>query len=95
MLLSDRTEEKETQRHRTEGTKRTEISQVGGWRRCALGAPRASSPQMQAEVSPQESTSPARGWQDSGCLWLGGLECLARPSGVGGEQQVLAPHAGS
>lgn len=29
-----------------------------------------------------------------GRLWLRGRECLARPGGEGGEQQVLAPHAG-
>ena len=43
--------------------RRRGIEKVSGWRRCALRAPQAWSPQMRVGVSPQESTSPARGWQ--------------------------------
>lgn len=41
------------------------VKKVSGWSRCALRAPQAWGPQMQVGVRPQESMSPARGWQGS------------------------------
>lgn len=67
MLLSYRKEEKGIQRHgievcyRVEENKEKSDLKGGQWRSYALRAPHARSPQMQAEVSPQESIAPATG----------------------------------
>lgn len=62
MLLSYRQEKKGIQRHgievcyRVEENKEKSDLKGGQWRSCTLRAP-----QMQAEVSPQESIAPAMG----------------------------------
>lgn len=47
---------------------------MNGWRKRALRAPQAWSPQMWVGVRPQESTSPARGWQGSVAVAVSGSE---------------------
>lgn len=79
MLLSDPTRKgkghKDTeQRYARREQRKKRIGKVHGWRRCALRAPQAWSPQMWVGVRPQESTSPARGWQGSVAVAASGSE---------------------
>lgn len=103
MLPSDRKERKETQRYRIEACteqRRSTLFYKGDWKGRQLE-------EMYTE-SCTGLQPPNAGWSEStgvsfpsqglaglcGCLWFRGLESLARLSGVGAEQQVLAPRAG-